>query len=130
MTTEKTRRGQVTRPLILQTAKLMLLLQEGLYNSQQLAEGSGMNRNTVQLYCRALHQVGAIHIASRKADVRGGHTILIYKMGSGTDAPPQPKTKKTNNLLRDARRRQAREHDAGIPKPTWHFENPFISNAV
>ena len=68
-------------------ANLIKALIPGDMNCHELAEESGLTYLTVLHHCRALHKVGAIHIARRDPDSWGRHNILVYKLGAGKDAP-------------------------------------------
>lgn len=102
MTTKrKVIRGRVTEPNTLAVANLVKLLAEGTRSCQELADECGLGRLTVYKYCRALHQVGAIHIAMWEKDGRGKDSIKIYQLGEGRDAKRMRQDKNAN---RDGRR--------------------------
>jgi hypothetical protein len=67
-------------------AHLIKALQEGDHTVRELSEITGLAELTVYWYCRELHRVKAVHIATFAEDARGYRTATVYKMGPGKDA--------------------------------------------
>ena len=67
-------------------AWLIKALRRGDMTLAELAEETGLHYLTVALYTRALHKVGAIHIADWAPDPLGRMALKVYKLGPGRDA--------------------------------------------
>lgn len=67
-------------------------LTHGDMSCEELAEVTGLHSETIYAYTRELHKVGAIYIAKYDKDTLGRHTIKVYKLGAGVDAPRSPLT--------------------------------------
>ena len=67
-------------------AHLIKLLLDGDRTCQELAEETGLHYVTVLQYTRELHRAGAVHIHHYEQDVRGRHTLKVYKIGKAKDA--------------------------------------------
>ena len=73
-------------------AQLIKLLLRGELECKELAEETGLHYVTVLQYTRELHLAKAAYICERRADVRGRHTIKIYKLGEAKDVRKQNQT--------------------------------------
>lgn len=98
----------VTSPTVIAIAHLVLLLQRGMLDMHELADGCGLSIFTVNRYCAAMHRAGAIHIASWRKDARGAQTIRIYLMGEGIDAVAGLVDKREKARRMKVRRRELR----------------------
>lgn len=74
-------------------ARLIKLMLEGTYNSQELAEETGLHYVTVLQYSRELYRAKAAHICAWEKDIRGRDVIKIYKLGPGKDAKREKMTR-------------------------------------
>lgn len=73
-------------------AKLTALLMEGAYGRIELAELTGLHRETVINYCKAMKREGLIHVCDWEQDRTGRWSIAILKLGKKPDVPkPAPK---------------------------------------
>jgi hypothetical protein len=81
-------------------AKLTGYLIEGAYGRVELAELTGLHRETVGFYCTALKKEGHIHICDWEQDRTGRWSIAILKFGNKPDAP-KPATKCRNLIKRE-----------------------------
>lgn len=68
-------------------AQLIKAMIPGDLTCQELADETGLHLVTVYQYARDLHAARAAHIARFDPDVRGRHTVKVYKLGAGKDAP-------------------------------------------
>lgn len=74
---------------------LLIGLQDGCHSMIELSEMSGLAIQSVRHYCNTFHRMGICHIADWNEDKRGGRTLKVFMLGSGTDMPkPKPKPKK------------------------------------
>lgn len=68
-------------------AELMHFLSIGDMTTTELIEATGLHRGTIYEYIGQLHRRKVVHIAQRLPDTLGRHTIKVYKLGAGKDAP-------------------------------------------
>lgn len=68
-------------------ARLIKELLHGDMSRKELAEESGLYITTVVEYTKAMHREGVVHVCRWEPDARGKHSIPIYKLGKGKDAP-------------------------------------------
>ena len=68
-------------------ANMVAAMIPGDMNCRELAEETGLHYLTVCQYTRELWAAKAVHIVRRDPDAWGRHNIIIYKLGSGRDAP-------------------------------------------
>jgi len=73
----------------LSQAKLIKLLWDGAYTLKELAAETGLHYLTVAEYCRSLQKEGMAHICMWMLDDVGRHSLRVYKLGPGQDAPRQ-----------------------------------------
>ncbi len=90
-------------------AELMLGLQDGCHTMIELGEMSGLSMQTVRRYLKMLHKRHVIHVADWREDAKGGRTLKVYALGTGTDMPrPKPMPQKVICARYRARKRQER----------------------
>lgn len=73
-------------------AHMIKMLLEEPHSLTEIAEETGLHYVTVCDYTRALHKVGAAHIAGWDEDRRGRACVKLYKLGKGKDVKRQPVT--------------------------------------
>lgn len=86
-------------------ATLLAELIEGPTTRQEMADHTGLSRQTILSLVRALHERGLIHIASWEKDARGKHSIAAFRFGSGRDAK-RPPPLQSNEVTRAWRQRR------------------------
>jgi len=97
-------------------ARMIRMLCDGPCTIQELADDTGLHYNTVQVYMRELHRVGAAHIAAWERDGRGRDQIKVYGLGVGKDAKRRKLTGAERQAACRARRRE-RETLHGLAAP-------------
>jgi len=88
-------------------SELLIGLQDGCHSMLELAEMTGLAIQTVRLYCNTMHRKGIVHIADWTEDAKGGRTLKVFALGSGTD---MPKPKRLTNTQVCARYRSKQKH--------------------
>jgi len=76
----------VVRMNALSYAILIKLLLEGTRSADELAEETGLHKQTVYQYTRALHKARAVHIADWEKDSKGRDCKPIFMIGKKPDA--------------------------------------------
>lgn len=97
-----------TKPLrlnALSAALMMRAMLDGPCTVKELIEVTGLARQSVWRYLRALHKVGAIHIAEWESDALDRPQIPAFSMGVANDKarPKQPRARKSRRKQRYAR---------------------------
>lgn len=75
-------------------SELLIGLQDGCHTMWELSDLCGLSIQTVRHYCKILHRKGIVHISDWREDHRGGRTLKVFELGSGSDMPkPKPMSK-------------------------------------
>lgn len=71
-------------------SNLLIGLQDASNTCHDLAELTGLRIGTVRHYLNIMHAKGIIHICDWNEDAKGGRTLKVFTLGSGTDMPKPP----------------------------------------
>ena len=82
--------------------KLIAAMQDGPHTVYELAEITGLHKNTVRAYVLSIHAEQAAHIAEWSEDARGYRTIPAYILSPGKDV----KRPKMDEVARRAKWRE------------------------
>lgn len=96
-------------------AKMIRLLSMGSLNCHEVAKQSGLTTITVYRYCSALHSEHMAHIAGWEKDPRGYHTVRVFKLGPGEDAPSPNTTKRAAQRVAAVARKKALAKQPAFP---------------
>lgn len=78
-------------------AKIVRALLDGDCRVHELVEATGLRRLTLYNYLRYLKKEGAVHIATKEADVNGRKLINVWRLGDGNDAIPRTQPRSVKN---------------------------------
>lgn len=81
------------KPTHVAIAILIKRLAEGGLDYAELVETTGLHKQTIYGICKALRNIGWIHVEMWAENARGAFTYPVYRLGPGKDAPrPKPLT--------------------------------------
>ncbi len=70
----------------LTVAKLIKMMVSEQHTAQELADGTGLHKQTVYKFLRALVNEGAVHIGAWDKDRMGRDSVPVYTFGPGKNA--------------------------------------------
>lgn len=71
---------------------LIRAMLDGPATAQELADASGLKRQTIYEFMRSMRKVGAAHICGWEPDCLGRVSLPVFKLGPGRDTKRQKKT--------------------------------------